>query len=150
MQHEILVDQFERYLAGEASLEFHDHLAVCSACRNEVAAMESMAGVLRAELATGAEIQPSLGFYNRLAGHIVEEQRLEFWGLFSPGVGFFRRVAFASLLLLASLGTFLATKEASAGGADAASIMAQHDAMSVHAESSDRDRLLVTLASYHE
>lgn len=95
-------------------------------------------------------IQPPLGFYNRVAGRIIREQRLEAWGLFSPGVAFFRRIAFASLLLLAGLGTFLVTKETSDGGADAAYIMAQHDTSSVHSESSDRDRLLVTLATYRQ
>jgi hypothetical protein len=59
-------------------------------------------------------------------------------------------VAFASLLLLAGLGSFLVTRESSAGGADAATIMAQHDVNGVHSESSDRDRILVTLATYRE
>jgi len=67
-----------------------------------------------------------------------------------PRCRFFRRVAFASLLLLAGLGSFLVTRESSFSGADAASIMAQHDPVADHSESSDRDRMLVTLATYHE
>jgi hypothetical protein len=81
---------------------------------------------------------------------MIDDQRKEAWGLFSPGAAFFRRVAFASLLLLAGLGSFLVTRESSAGGADAATIMAQHDLNSAHSESSDRDRILVTLASYRQ
>jgi anti-sigma factor RsiW len=159
MQHEILVEQFESYLAGKASQEFLNHLAVCSACRTEISAMENIAEALRSAfdgtlrnpaLEASDAIQPSLGFYNRVASRIIREQRSEAWGLFSPGVAFFRRVAFASLLLLAGLGTFLVTKENSDAGADAAYIMAQHDASSVHSESSDRDRLLVTLATYRQ
>jgi hypothetical protein len=159
MQHEILVEQFESYLAGRASQEFLSHLAVCHACRTEISAMENIAEALRSAfdgtlrnpaLETDDAIQPPLGFYNRVARRIIREQRSEAWGLFSPGVAFFRRIAFASLLLLAGLGTFLVTKETSDGGADAAYIMAQHDTSGVHSESSDRDRLLVTLATYRQ
>jgi hypothetical protein len=94
--------------------------------------------------------EPPLGFYNRVAGRIVEDQRREAWGLFSPGAAFFRRIAFASLLLLAALGSVLVTRESSAGGADAASIMAQRDEKGARSEGSDRDRILVTLAAYRE
>jgi anti-sigma factor RsiW len=155
MQHDILVDQFEQYLAGHATQEFHDHLAICPDCRREVAAMETVVDLFHENFRAGLQetsvetaIQPPPGFYNRLAGHIVERQRSEFWGLFSPGVIFFRRVALASLLLLAGLGGFLVTREVSEEGADAVSIMAQHDVSSVHSESADRDHLLVTLANY--
>jgi len=94
--------------------------------------------------------QPSLGFYNRVRYRILEKQQKEAWGLFSPGAAFFRRVAFASLLLLAGLGSFLVTRESSFSGTDAASIMAQHDPVAAHSESSDRDRMLVTLATWRE
>ena len=58
------------------------------------------------------------------------------------------------LLLLAGLGRFLVSRESSfidpvnGGGRDAAAIMAQHDPTVAHSESSDRDRMLVTLATY--
>jgi hypothetical protein len=52
------------------------------------------------------------------------------------------------LLLLAGLGSFLVTRESSFSGADAATIMAQHDPVAAHSDA-DRDRLLVTLADYH-
>jgi hypothetical protein len=149
--HDILVDELERHLSGGASQAFCDHLDACAECRDRVA---DLAGVSRliGELKpdTEAAPEPSLGFYSRVAGRIVEDQRKEAWGLFSPGAAFFRRVAFASLLLLAGLGSFLVTRESSAGGADAATIMAQHDVNGVHSESSDRDRILVTLATYRE
>src|SRR5947209_5605559 len=156
MQHKILIEQFENYLAGKASQEFLDHLSVCSACRTEISDMESITQALRSafdgtlrnsSLEMGDTVQAPLGFYNRVAGRIIGEQRSEAWGLFSPGVAFFRRVAFASLLLLAGLGTFLVTRESSFGGTDAASIMAQHDPAAAHSETSDRDRMLVTLAT---
>jgi hypothetical protein len=146
------VDELERHLSGRASQAFYDHLNGCAECRDrvtEIAAVSRLIGELKLpELKPGAALEPSLGFYNRVAGRIIDDQRKEAWGLFSPGAAFFRRVAFASLLLLAGLGSFLVTRESSAGGADAATIMAQHDANTVHSESSDRDRILVTLASY--
>jgi len=149
--HDIVVDEFERHLSGEASPAFYDHLRACEECFAAVAAMDEVSLVVR-EMRTVAETapEPSLGFYNRVAGRIVEEQRREAWGLFSPGAAFFRRIAFASLLLLAGLGSFLVTREAGEGGADAAAIIAQHDAAGMHPESADRDRLLVTLATYRQ
>ena len=107
------------------------------------------AGIIEAGI-EDALPQPSLGFYNRVRYRILEDQQKEAWGLFSPGAAFFRRVAFASLLLLAGLGSFLVTRESAFSGADAASIMAQHDPVAAHSESSDRDRMLVTLATWRE
>lgn len=156
MMHDIVVDELENHLSGKASRAFYQHLDVCRACRAEVSRMEEVSMLLREiRLATednGFESspQPSAGFYNRLTWRIVEQQRGEAWGLFSPGAVFFRRIAFASLLLLAGLGSFLVSREASFSGTDAAAIMAQHDPSAVHTESSDRDRMLVTLATYHE
>jgi hypothetical protein len=153
--HDIVVDQLERHLSGTASRAFYNHLDLCAECRAEIAEMDELSILLRemrvnSENPAEAPPQPSLGFYNRVANRIVQDQRKEAWGLFSPGVGFFRRVAFASLLLLAGLGSFLVARESSFSGTDAASIMAQHDPVSAHTESSDRDRMLVTLATYHE
>jgi anti-sigma factor RsiW len=162
MMHDIVVDELETHLSGRgvdknASRDFYAHLDACADCRAEVAAMDDLSLLLR-ELRFHPENaafpqpspQPSLGFYNRVRYRIVEQQQKEAWGLFSPGAAFFRRVAFASLLLLAGLGSFLVTRESSFSGMDAASIMAQHDPVAAHSESSDRDRMLVTLATYRE
>jgi hypothetical protein len=156
MMHNIVVDELERHLSGSASRAFYDHLDVCGDCRNEIFRMEEISLLLRemrsADLENGfSEVpQPSPGFYNRLTWQIVEKERKGAWGLFAPGALFFRRIAFASLLLLAGLGSFLVSREASFSGTDAAAIMAQHDPVAPHSESADRDRMLVTLATYHE
>jgi hypothetical protein len=159
MLHDVVVDELERHLSGTASRAFHDHLDKCPGCRAEVAAMTEFSKLMQElRLAPEAAPQPPLGFYNRVANRIVDDQRREAWGLFSPGAGFFRRVAFASLLLLAGLGSFLVTRESSYIGpatqvistpADASVIM-QHDLSDDHAPSADRDRMLVTLATYRE
>jgi len=147
--HDTAQNDLERHFSGDAPQSFYDHLDACPACRAEVLAMDDVVAAirdLRADAAAAPE--PPLGFYNRVVGGIVDRQRTEAWGLFSPGAAFFRRIAFASLLLLASLGSFLVTRESSEGGADAAAIMAQQDSPGVHSEAADRDRILVTLASY--
>src|SRR5271165_3295877 len=144
------MNELEKHFSGNAPQSFYDHLASCQECREEVAAMDECALVLRELGDPGAAPEPRLGFYNRVAGEIVEHQRKEAWGLFSPGFTFFRRVAFASLLVLAGLGSYLVANESSfvvGSGTDAATIMASHDSSADHAESSDRDRLLVTLAT---
>jgi hypothetical protein len=163
MMHDTVIDELERHFSGNASRTFYAHLDVCADCRAEVARMDDVSMLLREfrfdpenapenapENGPEAVARPPLGFYNRVCLRIVDEKQKEAWGLFSPGAAFFRRVAFASLLLLAGLGSFLVTRESSFSGTDAASIMAQHDPVAAHSESSDRDRMLVTLATYRE
>ncbi|HEX4275072.1 MAG TPA: hypothetical protein VHZ74_06940 [Bryobacteraceae bacterium] len=160
MIHDIVIDELEQHLSGgglsrNASRAFYAHLDGCAECRTEVTQMEELSVLLRdlrfdPEVAGETVPEPSLGFYNRVRYRIVDRSRKEAWGLFAPGAAFFRRIVFASLLLLAGLGSFLVTRESSFKGTDAASIMAQHDPVSVHSESSDRDRMLVTLATYRE
>jgi anti-sigma factor RsiW len=149
--HDILVEELEGHLSGKASQAFYDHVDACAECAAAVAALSEISDCLQ-ELkpASQAGAEPPLGFYNRVAGRIVENQRKEAWGLFSPGAAFFRRIAFASLLVLAGLGSFLVTREAPESGNDAAAIIAAHDPIAAHSESADRDRLLVTLADYRE
>ena len=153
--HDIVIDELETHLSGggvrkPASRAFYEHLDACPACRAEVAEMDSLTLLLR-EMRPAEDAAPRLplGFYNRVRYRIIENQRREAWGLFAPGAVFFRRIAFASLLLLAGLGSFLVSRESSFSGADAATIMAQHDPIAAHSDA-DRDRLLVTLAAYHE
>ncbi len=126
MMHDIVVDELERHLSGNASRAFYDHLdrvrllphGSCRAWTNFPRCCASCARPIRKTSFDRAP-QPSPYFYNRVTWHIVENQRKEAWGLFSPGAAFFRRVAFASLLLLAGLGSFLVSREASFSGTDA-------------------------------
>lgn len=153
--HDAALDELERHLSGNASSAFYAHLAVCEECRIEVGEMDNLSAMFQ-ELRTesGSAPQPRLGFYNRVAVQIVEHERKDYRGLFAPGAAFFRRVAFASLLLLAGLGSYLVSHESSfapvAGSGDPATIMASHDPSLDHPAGSDRDRLLVTLATWHE
>jgi anti-sigma factor RsiW len=158
MLHDIVVDELEKHLSGGASRAFHDHLDRCPGCRAEVAEIAECSKLLQ-ELRAEVESvpQPSLGFYNRVANRIIERQRHEIWGLLSPGAVFFRRIAFASLLVLACLGSFLVTREsayydASAPGRSASPDLAiiQHNLADDHSPTADRDQMFVTLATYRE
>ena len=85
-------------------------------------------------------------------GAIVDDQQKEAWGLFSPGAAFFRRVAFASLLLLAGLGSFLVSRESSFVAVPMRRPRSSRSTMPSRRtpKAADRDRMLVTLATYHE
>jgi hypothetical protein len=147
--HDVVVKELEEYLAGNASPAFHGHLASCQECRAEVESIASVSALfaeLRAE--PEAVTEPSPFFYTRVASSIIEHQNTDHWGLLAPGAAFFRRVAFAALLVLASLGSYLVMHENDIAGTDAATIMAQHDVTADHPASSDRDLMLVTLSSY--
>jgi predicted anti-sigma-YlaC factor YlaD len=149
--HNIVVDEFDCYLNGTASAAFHEHLNGCEACRTTVRAMSEVTLLIRDFRVEDSECpEPPAGFYNRVANRIIEKEGFAWWGLWSLGPAFFRRMAFASLLVLAGLGSFLVSRESAGGQTDAASIMAQHDSSGTQADAADRDRLLVTLASYRE
>lgn len=164
--HDVIVNELEEYLASQASVgnvpgkaspaapgnaseAFHAHLASCAECRAEVDSIADVSALL-SELKSDAAVEPSPFFYTRVAAGIVEHQNTNHWGLLAPGAAFFRRVAFASLLLLAGLGSYLVMQQGDVAGTDAATIMAQHDVTADHSASSDRDLMLVTLASYGE
>lgn len=150
--HEVVRNELERHLSGKASAAFYAHVAECDACRTEVAEMDEISLVLRELSPTLGEVpEPSLGFYTRVAATIREQQpRSPFARLFSPGQAFFQRIAFASLVLMAGLGTVLINNEANEDGLDATTIMAQYDGTTSHASAAEPERLLVTLAAYHE
>lgn len=148
--HDVVVNELEEHLAGKASPAFHGHLASCQNCRAEVESIAIVSGLL-AELRAepdAAAAEPSPFFYTRVASSIIDHQNTDHWGLLAPGAAFFRRVAFAALLVLASLGSYLVMHENDISGTDAATIMAQHDVTTDHPASSDRDLMLVTLSSY--
>lgn len=150
--HEIVIEELERHLGGNASSAFYKHLEICADCRAEVAAITEVSSaihVFQPDVETVPVASPA--FYSRVASRINDTQQRQAWGLFSLGEVFFRRVAFASLMLLAALGSYLVTQESSYSGQNAAEIIAQHDTSSpAHGEGQDRDYMLVTLASYQQ
>jgi hypothetical protein len=148
--HEVIENGLEEYLGGQVRRDFQAHLSECEECRVEVRQFEELSGMFRA-LREPEPIQPDPGFYFRVTQTIEAQQEPSFWSIFSLDAVFGRRVAFASLMTLAIVGSFLISSESGSetpgiGGAEA--VMASHDVSIPHESSVDRDRMLVTLSSY--
>jgi hypothetical protein len=150
--HNIVIEEMERHLAGRASVAFYDHLAECEECRRETGIMREASELLRTFRANPEEAPGAPpGFYGRVAAGIVRQQNSSGWGIFAPNAVFFRRVAFASLLLLAGFGSYLITNEPEFSVNDATAIIARQSATDGSPAISDqRDRILLTLANWSE
>lgn len=154
--HRIVEEGLEDYLAGRNGREFDTHLAQCPPCRIEVAEFQSVSTLLRDSFASAmlAETSPapSSGFYARLLSGLETRKAASPWNLFSLDFAFGRRVAFASLMTLALVGGYLISRESDISpelqGPEA--IIASHDQSVPHNAAVDRDRMMVTLASYEQ
>jgi anti-sigma factor RsiW len=113
--HTPLREHLEGYLAGALlpaeQKVMEAHLAGCSGCRKELAALEGSARdlrLLRPADEWGSE--PAPGFFGRVMQRIDEQRDVPFWTLLlDPGFG--RRLVFACLMLLAVLGTYVAAAD---------------------------------------
>jgi anti-sigma factor RsiW len=150
--HDVIENGLEEYLGGQVRRDFQAHLAECEECRVEVRQFEELSGMLHA-LREPEPVQPDPGFYFRVTQTIESQQQPSLWSIFSLDAVFGRRVAFASLMALAIVGSFLVSSESgfenpNVNGPEAA--MASHDVSIPHESSVDRDRMLVALASYRQ
>lgn len=151
MMHDVIQNGLEDYLSGEVRRDFQAHLDQCDGCRREVMEFIEISGAFAAfkEEADIAPV-PEPGFYFRLSQNLELRKAASPWNLFSVNAAFGRRVVFASLMTLALLGGLLVSHESDYGsqqpGPDA--IMAAHDATASHEPGSDRDRMMLTLATY--
>ncbi len=148
--HQVIQYRLEEYLAGtldEKARELVDsHLSGCADCREEVCAMQEISALFRS-LESEETPEIAAGFYARVSRRIEAEHTGSVWSLFFEPL-FIRRVAFASLLLLASLGTFLVSQEYEFNPSPSAeAIMADYEASPVD-QAPARDHMLVTLVSY--
>src|SRR5579864_6895744 len=138
--HQVILDRLEEYLAGTpSSREFTAHLESCPECRTEVSEMQELSSAFQA-LRAAPEIAPAAGFYARLSQRVEQQRSRSFTSLFWLDPVFGRRVAFASVMILAVLGSYLITRETeySAGPPNPEVIMAQH------APTQDPDAMLAT------
>lgn len=142
--HQVILVRLEEYLSGSPSpREFTAHLESCEECSAEVRVMLELSGALRAIREPEPLAVPS-GFYARVAQRVEAQRPRSFWSLFWLEPAFGRRVAFASLMTLAILGSYLISRETeySTGPSNPAAIMAQQST------GEDPDNMLATLASY--
>src|SRR5215469_4016831 len=113
--HAVVLDRLEEYLAGAlepATLtKIELHLKTCATCREEVAGMQQISLWMSA-LKTEEQIAAPPGFYARVMQQVGDRKPLPtFSSLFSLDLAFGRRLAFACLLTLAVLGSYLVTRE---------------------------------------
>jgi len=155
--HDEILNELEEHLSGEpVSRSFTQHLEVCPPCAREVDEMEQVSGSLHVFRVNEADAgmpapNPSLGFYAKVARTIEVEQRSPVWGIFAPDLQFFRKVAFASLMLLAVLGSYLVSRESDYASSMASqqATLTEHNGAAVHeSPAGDRQHILVTLAAY--
>jgi anti-sigma factor RsiW len=150
--HDVIENGLEEYLGGQVRRDFQAHLAECEACRVEVRQFQELSGLFQS-LREPEPIQPDPGFYFRVTQTIESQQQPSFWSVFSLDALFGRRVAFASLMMLAVVGSVLVFSETgyeAPGVSGPEEAMAAHDVSIPHESSVDRDRMLVTLASYQQ
>jgi len=142
--HQVILDRLEEYLSGSpSSREFTAHLASCEECRAEVQEMKEFSGALSA-LRAPEEVTASPGFYARVSQRVDAQRPRSLWRWVWLEPAFGKRVAFASLVTLAILGSYLITRETeySAGPPKPETIMAQQS------PADNPDMILATLASY--
>jgi len=154
--HQVIQDGLEDFLAGTASsadrARIESHLKECAECRQEVGTMREMSELF-ASLRSPEPPVPAPGFYARVSNLIEQQQPQSSWASFLEPV-FGKRLALASLLMLAMLGTVLISRETDeyAVGPSPEMILAvERDASTMDAgPAMDRDQMLFTLASHKQ
>ena len=148
--HSVVMESLEEYLSGAlapaARRDIEAHLGRCAACREEVHAMQEIGDLFESLKPAGAPVEPSLGFYAGILRNVEEQQpKPGFASLFALDLAFGRRLVFASLLTLAVLGSYFVSQEKEMPSGPSAEFVMAED----HSNAGpDRDRMLVTLASY--
>jgi anti-sigma factor RsiW len=147
------MENLEEYIEGALPAavlrDVEAHLSACERCREDVRNMQEASAwltALRPSQAPEEAVVPTASFYARVVQQIDAERRQpSLANLFSLDLAFARRLAFASLMLLAVLGSYLVSRETSySSGPTGEAVMAQ-DSNPAPAE---RDNILVTLTSY--
>lgn len=150
--HAVVIQSLEEYLAGAlepaSHREIEAHLNVCASCREEIRSMQEVSQMFLT-LRSDEVVERSGSFF---AGVIqkVEAQKPEpaYGGLFGLDLTFARRLAFASLLTLAVLGSYLVSREANySAGFSPEAVMAQQESPSFDSGPA-QDNMLVTLTAY--
>jgi anti-sigma factor RsiW len=150
--HAAVMEGLEDYLSGSLNpagrKRIEAHLEQCEMCREEVTAMEE-ASLLFQEMRSGEAIGASPGFYARIMDRVEEQKPApSLANLFAFDLAIGRRLAFASLLTLAVLGSYLVSRETGYSGSPSpVTVMAQQDSPSF-GSAAGHDAMLVTLTAY--
>jgi anti-sigma factor RsiW len=156
--HAVVMESLEEYLSDGlgpvAQRDIEAHLSTCEMCREELASMREVSQLLASLAAssleaTGEALEPAPGFYARVMGQVGGRKAVpSFAGFFALDFAFGRRLAFASLLTLAILGSYLVSNEAEySTGLSPEAVMAQQDSPAFDSARA-QDNMLVTLTTY--
>jgi anti-sigma factor RsiW len=146
------MDSLEQYLDGSmetaALREFKAHLSECAACREEVAEMHQISQWMVA-LKPVEQLEPAPNFYARVMAHVGGQKPMPtFASLFALDLSFGRRLAFACLVTLAVLGSFLVSMESGEPARfSPETVMAQQDSPSFDSAKA-HEAMLATLTDY--
>ena len=152
--HAVVMDSLEEYLSGaiepSAQRAIEAHLHDCGPCRDEVRSMQDVSHLF-GSLRTEESFEPSPIFTASVMQHVADlKPQPTFAGLFALDFAFGRRLVFSSLLTLAVLGGFLATREAQySAGPSPDAILAQQEFPSFDSAAT-QDNMLVTLTAYEQ
>jgi len=150
--HSVVMESLEEYLSGTlkpaAHRDIEAHLSICEPCRQEVAGMREISqlfGVLVPEEA----VEAAPGFYEKVAKRVGGRKAVPaFASFFSLDLAFGRRMVFASLLMLAALGSYLVSREgAYPTGASPEAVMAQQDSPAFETAPA-HEAMLATMTTY--
>lgn len=150
--HAVVMDSLEEYLAGvlepAALRDIEAHLKNCDLCREEVRGMRQISqwiGTLKSE----EEVAAPAGFYARVMQQVAGRRPAPtFASFFALDFTFGRRLAFACLLTLAVLGSYLVARETGEPASLSPEvIMAQQDSPSFDSTEA-HEAMLATLTSY--
>src|ERR1039457_5702778 len=152
--HAVIVESLEEFLSGSldpaALRDIEAHLATCSSCRVEVGAMQDLSGMFMS-LRSAEVLEPTPAFYTRVVEQVGRSKPAPwFAGPLGFDMAFGRRLVFASLLLMAVMGSYLVTHEAGLQvGPSPEAILAQQNAPAFETARAE-DNMLVTLTAYEQ
>jgi anti-sigma factor RsiW len=150
--HAVVMESLEEYLSGTldpaADRAVEAHLTTCQRCREELAGMQNISELF-VSLQPEEILEPTPGFYARVIKQVGERKAVPaFAGFFALDLAFGRRLAFASLLTFAILGSYLVMREGEyPTGLSPEAVMAQQNSPAFLSASA-QDNMLVTLTTY--
>jgi anti-sigma factor RsiW len=150
--HAAVLDRLEEYLSGTLNpadtREFEAHLNTCNLCRDEVQSMRELSECFTS-FRPEQTLYPSPGFYAGVLEQVGRQTaRPTFSSFLSWEFAFGRRMAFASLAMLAILASYLWMRETAFQPAPTPeAVMAQQESPSFDSAPA-QDNMLVTLTAY--
>ena len=149
--HAVVMESLEEYLSGTlkpaAHRDIEAHLSICEPCRQEVAGMQEISQLFGA-MSSKEAIEPAPGFYARVMQQVGGRTAVPaFASFFNLDLAFARRLVFASLLMLAALGSYLVSREAEyPSGPSPDAVMAQQESTLESAPA--HEAMLATMTTY--